>query len=202
MSSIPLSASAQEEWTLPSSGKTSMLCLIAAESVVFTIFVVAYLYDIGKSLSGPTPAEILKVPILDTVCLLSSSFTIHWATRALRQNRIKAFLLLWAVTLALGLKFVEGTATNWHWMIHDRHFTISTSLFGTSFYSLVGLHISHVVIGLTGLSLIFALALAGKIKQKHFESIDIFSYYWHFVDAVWVVVFTVVYVIGLHGIQV
>jgi cytochrome c oxidase subunit III len=201
MSSIPTTASAQQEWTLPSSGKVSMLCLIAAESVIFVIFVVAYLYDIGKSASGPTPAEILKVPIADTICLLSSSLTIHWATRALRQDRIKSFLLLWGVTLALGLKFVEGTATNWYWMIYHQHFTISTSLFGTSFYSLVGLHISHVIIGLTGMSLIFVLTLAGKIEQKHFESVDIFSYYWHFVDAVWVVVFTVVYVIGLHGIQ-
>ena len=203
MSSIPVTATRTEEaWELPSSGKVSMLCLIAAESVIFTIFVVAYLYYMGKPTSGPTPAEILKVPIVDTICLLSSSFTMHWATRALRQDRIKAFLLGWGITLALGLKFVEGTATNWYWMIHDKHFTISTSLFGTTFYSLVGLHVSHVIIGLTGLSLIFVLGLAGKIKQKHFESVDIFSYYWHFVDAVWVVVFTVVYVISLHGIQV
>ncbi len=179
-----------------------MLCLIAAESVIFLIFVIAYLDYVGKSIGGPTPAEILKVPMIDTVCLLSSSLTMHWATRALRQNRIKTFLLGWGITLALGLKFLEGTATDWYSMIYDKHFTISTSLFGTTFYSLVGLHLSHVIIGLTGLSLIFVLALAGKIKQKHSESVDIFSYYWHFVDAVWVIVFTVVYVIGLHGIKV
>lgn len=202
MSSIPATSSAEEAWVLPSGGKVSMLCLIAAESVIFVIFVVAYLYYIGKSIGGPTPAEILKVPILDTICLLSSSLTMHWAVHALRQDRNKSFLLLWGITLALGFKFVEGTATGWYWMIHDKQFTISTSLFGTTFYSLVGLHLSHVIVGLTGLSLIFVLALAGKVKQQHVESVDIFSYYWHFVDAVWVVVFTVVYVIGLHGIKI
>lgn len=202
MNTIRVSAAVppQEEWALPSGGKVSMLCLIAAESVVFVIFVIAYLYYIGKSVSGPTPGEILQVPVIDTACLLASSVTMHWAIRALRRGRLKAFLLGWGVTLALGVKFVEGTARNWYWMIHDKGFTISTNLFGTTFYSLVGLHLSHVIIGLTGLAIVFILALAGKIQEKHFETVDIFSYYWHFVDAVWVVVFTVVYVIGLHGL--
>lgn len=197
MSAVPSSlARTEEPWSLPSRGKVGMLSLIAAESAIFTIFIVAYIYYIGKSPSGPTPLEILKVPILDTVCLLSSSLTIHWAIKALRRGKSKAFLLWWGVTLALGLKFIEGTAADWYQMIAHDGFTISTNLFGTTFYSLVGLHASHVIVGLIGLSLVFVLALAGKVKQEHTYRCEVFSYYWHFVDAVWVVVFTVVYILG------
>ena len=197
MSAIPSTlANTAETWSLPSRGKVGMLSLIAAESAIFTIFLVAYIYYIGRSPSGPTPAQILHVPILDTVCLLSSSLTIHWATNALRRGKMKAFLLWWGATLALGLKFIEGTATDWYRMIYRHGFTISTNLFGTTYYSLVGLHASHVIVGLLGLLLVFLLALAGQVKPEHAERCEVFSYYWHFVDAVWVVVFTVVYVIG------
>ncbi|HVB98231.1 MAG TPA: cytochrome c oxidase subunit 3 [Candidatus Dormibacteraeota bacterium] len=197
MSAIPAALMPREEdWKLPSRGKTGMLCLIAAESAIFTIFVVAYIYYIGKSLSGPTPAQILHVPIFDTVCLLSSSLTIHWATGALRRGKSKAFLLWWGATLALGLKFIAGTAADWYRMIYHEGFTVKTNLFGTTYYSLVGLHASHVIVGLLGLLLVFVFALAGKVKPEHAERCEVFSYYWHFVDFVWVVVFTVVYLIG------
>lgn len=197
MSAIPAMLPAQETaWGLPSKGKTGMLCLIAAESAIFTIFVVAYIFYLGKSLNGPTPAEILRVPILNTICLLSSSLTIHAAIRALRKGNSKAFLLWWGLTLALGLKFIEGTAAEWFHLIYRHGFTIKTSLFGTTYYSLVGLHASHVIVGLLGLSLVFLLALAGKVKQQHGEKCEVLSLYWHFVDSVWVVVFTVVYLVG------
>jgi cytochrome c oxidase subunit III len=197
MSTIPAVLQPGEQaWQLPSRGKTGMLSLIAAESAIFTIFVVAYIFYLGKSLSGPTPVQILRIPILDTICLLSSSLTIHWAVSALRGGKAGMFLLWWGVTLALGVKFIEGTAVDWYQMIYHEGFSISTNLFGTTYYSLVGLHASHVIVGLLGLSLIFLLALAGKVKQEHAERCEVFSYYWHFVDAVWVVVFTVVYIIG------
>jgi len=196
MSSIPALSPPEQTWSLPSRGKTGMFSLIVAESAIFTIFVVAYIFYLGKSLSGPTPAQILHIPILDTICLLSSSLTIHAAVGALRRGKMRAFLLWWGLTLALGLKFIEGTATDWYHMIYREGFTIKTSLFGTSYYSLVGLHASHVIVGLTGLSLVFLLALAGRVKQEHAERCEVFSLYWHFVDAVWVVVFTVVYLVG------
>jgi cytochrome c oxidase subunit III len=197
MSAIPVTLPGQEEtWALPSKGKTGMLCLIAAESAIFTIFVVAYIFYIGKSLSGPSPAEILSMPILNTICLLSSSLTIHAAVRALRQGKSDAFLLWWGVTLALGMKFIEGTTAEWHKLIYHDGFTIKTNLFGTTYYSLVGLHAFHVIVGLLALSVVFLLALAGKVKQQHAERCEVLSLYWHFVDSVWVVVFTVVYLIG------
>lgn len=186
----------EQEWALPSRGKTGMLSLIVAESAVFTIFVVAYVFYIGKSRTGPTPGAILHVPILDTICLLSSSLTIHLAVGALRRGRSRAFLGWWGITLALGLKFIEGTAADWYRMIVHGGFTIKTNLFGTSYYSLVGLHATHVLVGVLGLLLVFVMTLARKVKPEHAERCEVFSLYWHFVDAVWVVVFTVVYLVG------
>ena len=173
-----------------------MYGLIAAEAAIFTIFVVAYLFYIGKSLTGPLPSEVLHAPILLTICLVSSSLTIHFAVTALRRVRVSAFMLWWAFTIALGAVFLGGTAREWHHLIYDEGLTIRTNLFGTSYYSLVGLHAFHVTVGLLGLSTVLILGLGGHVRQEHTERLDVLSLYWHFVDAVWVVVFTVVYVIG------
>jgi cytochrome c oxidase subunit 3/cytochrome o ubiquinol oxidase subunit 3 len=174
-----------------------MLCLIAAESYIFSIFVVAYLFYIGKSVSGPTPAQVLERPIFISVCLLSSSATIHWAVNALVRGSMRRFGLWWLVTIVLGAIFLAGTAREWHRLIYAHGLTISTNLFGTTYYSLVGLHATHVTIGLIALSLVMAFTLFGKLTQEHAERTEVLSLYWHFVDAVWVVVFTVVYIVGL-----
>lgn len=197
MNAIPMTPSQPElKWELPSRGRVGMFSLIAAESAIFTIFVVAYLFYNGKSLTGPMPNEVLRVPVLYTICLLSSSLTIHLAARALRHGSIAAFNTLWFVTLALGATFLYGTAKEWHHLIYDEDLTISTNLFGTTYYSLVGLHAFHVTAGLIGLFAVLMFTLSGRVKQEHAERVDVLSLYWHFVDAVWVVVFTVVYVIG------
>jgi cytochrome c oxidase subunit III len=177
-------AVAEPEMTLtrPDRGRVAMFGLIAAEAAIFTIFVVAYLFYVGKSLTGPAPKDVLNVPIFYTICLLSSSLTIHLAARALSQGNIRVFGSLWFTTIALGATFLYGTATEWHRLIYHDGLTISTNLFGTTYYSLVGLHGFHVVVGLVALSLVIR--------------VDVLSLYWHFVDAVWVVVFTVVYVLG------
>jgi cytochrome c oxidase subunit III len=197
MSAIPVVVlSPPTSWELPSRGRVGIYSLVAAESTIFSIFVVAYLFYIGKSLTGPTPRQILELPIFDTVCLLSSSLTIHFAVAALRKANIAVFTLLWGITAALGAIFMVGTGMDWDRMIYKLGFTIRTNLLGTTYYSLVGLHASHVTVGLIGLVLVFVLALAGKVRQEHAEKCEVFSIYWHFVDAVWVVVFTVVYVVG------
>src|SRR5215468_9467022 len=85
-----------EGWTLPYRGTVGMASLIIAESSIFTIFVVAYLYYVGKSLTGPTPRDVLEIPIFYTICLLSSSLTIHFAGKFLGRDRGGAFLGLWA----------------------------------------------------------------------------------------------------------
>ena len=185
-----------EAWALPSRGTVGMVCLIVAESAIFTIFVVAYLFYIGKSLSGPMPHEVLEVPVFFTICLLSSSLTMHYASRSLEHDKRRLFLGLWMLTIVLGGAFMFGTAREWYRLIYERGLTISSNLFGTTYYSLVGLHAFHVTVGLIMLSLVAAFDAAGRVHRHHTSRVNVLGLYWHFVDAVWVVVFTVVYVIG------
>ena len=184
---LPLS----QEWR----GPVGIWCLIAAESAMFSIFVVAYLYYAGKSLSGPTP-DILRAPIFGSICLFSSSITIAIAERAIERGELRRFRLWWFLTIALGAVFITGTAREWARLIYREGLTISTNLFGTTFYSLVGLHAFHVIVGLTGLSIILTLTLLGYVRREHAKRIGVFAMYWHFVDAIWAVVLPVVYVIG------
>ena len=197
MTSVVIPQTAKKpEWVLPSRGTVGMISLIAAEIAVFTIFVVAYIFYLGKSVSGPTPADVLELPIFSTICLLSSSLTIHLAVRALRQAKMGAFGLWWFVTMTLGAIFLLSTGREWHHLIYDKGLTVSTNLFGTTYYSLVGLHAFHVTVGLLMIALAMVFTLFRKVKPEHSERAEVFSLYWHFVDVVWVVVFTVVYVIG------
>jgi cytochrome c oxidase subunit 3/cytochrome o ubiquinol oxidase subunit 3 len=173
-----------------------MISLIAAESAIFTIFVVAYIFYIGRSASRPMPKDVLELPIIATICLLSSSLTIHLAVRALRKVEVSAFGFWWLLTMTLGTIFLVGTGREWRRFIFEDGLTITTNLFGTTYYSLVGLHAFHVTVGLVAIALVMIFTLLGKVKPEHSERLEVFSMYWHFVDAVWVVVFTVVYVIG------
>jgi cytochrome c oxidase subunit 3/cytochrome o ubiquinol oxidase subunit 3 len=173
-----------------------MVSLIAAEAAIFIIFVVAYLFYAGRSLTGPMPKDVLRTPVVYTVCLLSSSLTIHLAIKAVRRGNTRTFRNWWFWTVALGVAFLYGTAREWYRLIFDEGLTIRTNLFGTTFYSLVGLHGFHVIVGLILLSTALAFTLLGHVGQEHAYRLDVLSLYWHFVDAVWVVVFTVVYIIA------
>ncbi|SRR5258706_5523512 len=192
---LPL-ASERTAWKLPSSRKVAVVCLILTETCLFSIFVVAYLFYLGKSLTGPTPREVLELPVLSTICLLSSSVTIKLAESAFKKDWERLFRILWALTVGLAAIFLAMTALEWRRLIYEKGLTISTNLFGTTFYSLVGLHASHVIVGLCLLLVVFIFSLTGDLTKMHSERIQMISWYWHFVDAVWVVVFTVVYVIG------
>jgi len=170
--------------------------MILTESALFSIFVVAYLYYIGKSLTGPYPRDVLDLPVLATIALLSSSISITLAVRELRAGRMGAFNLWWFVTIALGGFFLGATAVEWDALIYRHNLTIWTNLFGTTYYTLVGFHAGHVTVGLLLLTLVLLLSLFGALRVAHAERVEVLSWYWHFVDAVWVVVFTAVYVIG------
>ena len=183
-------------WNLPARGPVGMYCLIAAEAAIFTIFVVAYIFYIGKSLAGPQPKDVLRVPIFFTICLLSSSLTMHVAVRSLKGGRVRTFSLWWLLTIALGTIFLAGTFREWRHLIYDEGLTIQTNLFGTTYYSLVGLHAFHVTVGLLALATMAIFTLLGHVREEHAERAEVLSMYWHFVDVVWVVVFIVVYIVG------
>jgi cytochrome c oxidase subunit 3/cytochrome o ubiquinol oxidase subunit 3 len=187
---------AEAVWGLPSRGKVAMACLIVAEAAIFTIFVVAYLFYLGKSITGPTPAEVLETPIFYSICLLSSSLSIHFAAKSLERSHTRVFLGLWLLTMALGSLFLYGTAEEWHRLIYEHGLTISTNLFGTTYYSLVGLHAFHVTVGLIMMLVVAIFGSIGRVGKSQSSRVGVLSMYWHFVDAVWIVVFTVVYVLG------
>src|ERR1700724_1291183 len=178
-------------WVLPYRGKVGMACLIAAESAIFTIFVVAYLFYAGKSLAGPTPREVLEPPIFYTICLLLSSLSIHVASKFLKRGKRNAFLGLWFLTITLGGLFLFGTGEEWHRLIYERGLTISTNLFGTTYYSLVGLHGFHVTAGLIMLTIVAVFGLTGRVGPEQSARGEVVSLYWGFADVVWVVGFTV-----------
>jgi cytochrome c oxidase subunit 3/cytochrome o ubiquinol oxidase subunit 3 len=197
MSTIPLYREEPEvAWTLPYKGRVGMYTLIFAETALFSIFVVAYVYYIGRSTFGPMPKQVLELPVLNTIFLLSSSLTIWLAERALAKQAMKVFSAWWGLTILLGAIFLFGTAREWKKLITVDHLTISTNVFGTTFYSLVGLHATHVIVGLVMLLVVFVFSVTGHLHHEHEEKVEALSLYWHFVDAVWVVVFTVVYIVG------
>jgi len=184
----------EQEWRLPTRGTVGMISLIIGESALFSIFVLAYVFYIGKSVSGPQPSQVLELPIFMTICLWSSSLTIWLAERAIEHGKMKIFTLFWGLTILLGGIFLGGTALEWHKLIFHDGLTISTNLFGTTFYSLVGLHATHVIIGLIMLIAVFIFSLTGHLRPKHAYNIKTLALYWHFVDGVWIVVFTLAYI--------
>jgi cytochrome c oxidase subunit 3/cytochrome o ubiquinol oxidase subunit 3 len=184
------------EWKLQSSRKVAIICLILTETGLFSIFVAGYIFYLGKSLTGPTPRDVLELPILSTICLLSSSVTIVLAEKAFNRDRVGLFKLFWLATIVLAGLFLTMTVAEWRTLIYQKGLTISTNLFGTTFYSLVGLHASHVIVGMCLLLLVLIFSLRGFVTIMHRERLKMISWYWHFVDAVWIVVFTIVYVIG------
>jgi cytochrome c oxidase subunit III len=184
------------QWVLPDRGRVGVVCLIATEAALFTIFVLAYLFYIGASVTGPYPKDVLELPVWPTICLLSSSVTVILAERALHHRSFSAFAAWVLLTAGLGAEFLRQTALEWRRLILVDHLTISTNLFGTTFYSLVGLHASHVVVGLGLFMLVIAMNLRGAAMLDHARRFQFLSWYWHFVDVVWIVVFSVVYVVG------
>lgn len=183
-----------------SSNRWGVIAFLGSEVAFFSTLIVAYVVFFGRDsqpggLGGPTPKETLSVwlAVGTTCCLLLSSVSIHFADHALRRGDSAGFKLLWTATIVLGAAFLAGTAHEWHRLItHDR-LTISRNLFGTTFYTLVGFHALHVTIGVVVMCIVLSMALRKQLIGKNREGVELVSWYWHFVDAVWIVVFSIVY---------
>jgi len=174
-----------------------MLSFLVSEVAIFGTLIVTFVFYLGRDVGGPTPAELsLSLVVLTTACLLASSGTVHLAERTLEGGNRGGFILWWLATIVLGLVFLGGTAFEWHDLIERQQLTISRNLFGTTYYTLVGLHALHVTGGVTIMLIVLGLALARQVTSANRQSVQLVSWYWHFVDGVWVVVFTVVYLVG------
>jgi cytochrome c oxidase subunit 3/cytochrome o ubiquinol oxidase subunit 3 len=192
---LPIPPAIAPEQTL-SAQQWGMVAFLVSEVAFFSTLIATYVTFMGKDVVGPTPAEALSLPlvIVTTICLLSSSVSIHFAERALHRGEQRTFCLLWAATIALGIAFLVGTAYEWHELITKHDLTISRNLFGTTYYTLVGFHSLHVTAGVVTMLIVLGLALRRHVSQQNPTGVQLVAWYWHFVDAVWIVVFLVVYV--------
>jgi cytochrome c oxidase subunit III len=179
--------------------KVGMLAFLLSEVAFFGTLIMAYVYFLRQTSQGdPSPSQVFRWPVVlaASACLFSSSATIHLAEKALRGNSPQKFLTLWGVTIVLGVLFLLGTALEWSDLIGTWGLTISRNLFGTTYFTLVGFHALHVTIGVIVMSIVFGLAWRRQITAQNITGVEVVSWYWHFVDGVWVVVFTLVYVVG------
>jgi cytochrome c oxidase subunit 3 len=194
---FPIPPPIRPERTL-SPGQWGMLSFLVSEVALFGTLIVTYIFYLGRDTVGPTPAVALKLSLVvcTTACLLASSATVHMAERTLGRGNQGGFLLWWLATIVLGAVFLVGTAFEWHDLIYRYHLTISRNLFGTTYYTLVGLHALHVTGGVTIMLIVLGLALGRQVTSANRAAVGLVSWYWHFVDGVWIVVFTVVYLVG------
>ncbi|MFN4261359.1 MAG: heme-copper oxidase subunit III [Gemmataceae bacterium] len=179
--------------------KVGMASFLISEVAFFSTLVVAYVFYLDQiRKSDPSPADVFYMPlvILSSICLFSSSATIHLAGGALHRGDRHKFLIWWGGTIILGALFLVGTALEWRDLLGTYDLTISRNMFGTCYFTLVGFHAAHVTMGVMMLSAIFGIAWSGRAGDKFPRGAELITWYWHFVDGVWVVVFTVVYLVG------
>jgi cytochrome c oxidase subunit III len=183
-------------------GKIGILLMIASEIAFFGTLITAYLFYIGRDINGPYPQDVLEVSVapfkvlFNSIFLLISSVWIVFAIKAMRKGNMRAFIFWWALTVLCGAEFLVGTGMEWYGLIVNDGIWMGTNLFGSCFYTLVGFHAFHVTMGLLVLTLILVLALIGKVHPRNIDKVDLVSWYWHFVDGIWIAVFFVVYIFG------
>jgi len=173
--------------------RLAILLFIASEAVFFACLIAAYVRYASASPLGPNAHSVLD-PMKTgfyTACLLSSSITIYFAERAqrLRQAGVSRWL---AATMFLGAVFLYGEMQEYRKLLHE-NVTVSRNLFGSTYYTLTGFHALHVTAGLVLLGTMLVISMKGRMQEPQRSALTCISYYWHFVDAVWVAVFSVVY---------
>ena len=174
--------------------KLAMVLFVISESIFFLLLICAYVFYHRTGGQGPSAASSLDVlkSGLFSAALLSSSVTVWLAETSFEKQRRRlggAWLL---ATILLGAVFLGGQGSEYAHLLRE-HVTISRNLFGTTFFTLTGFHGFHVLIGLVLLTILLGLATAGKAYEPTAPAVAAISIYWHFVDGVWVAVFSVVY---------
>jgi heme/copper-type cytochrome/quinol oxidase subunit 3 len=178
--------------------KLGMWTFIGSECLLFGTLISTYLVYEGRSVAGPTTHEILDIPVtsLSTFDLLMSSLAMVLALAAVaRGDRVWSRVWL-ATTALLGAIFLGFQAYEFTTFVHEG-LTLGVSLFGSTFFVLTGFHGGHVLIGVIWLSTLLVRSFQGKLGPDKAMNVEIVGLYWHFVDVVWIVIFTVVYLIQL-----
>lgn len=176
-----------------------MMLFIASEVMFFAALFGAYFN--AKATVRPFPPEGTDfidpwgLPIFVTLLLISSSFTMQWATSRIRKGDRTGMNRGIAVTLLLGITFLVLQLWDYYVLATHDAFYIDSGVYGTLFYTLTGFHGAHVLGGVIGLAVILARGTAGQFSQRHHVAVEAVHYYWHFVDIVWIALFLTIYVL-------
>jgi heme/copper-type cytochrome/quinol oxidase subunit 3 len=183
------------ETTSPEKNKTAVTAFIISESGFFGVLILAYLFYNATPQPGPGAhnLNLLKTGIF-SLCLFASSFTIWRSEASLRKGRHRATACWLAATILLGGIFIIGQGLEYRGLFQSG-VMISSNQFATTFFTLTGFHGLHVCVGLIALLVVLGLALAGDFKKGHSSALKAVGLYWHFVDAVWILVFSAVYLL-------
>jgi heme/copper-type cytochrome/quinol oxidase subunit 3 len=176
------------------SRKLGMWLLIASECLLFGTLIATYMIYRHHSTEGPNPADVLDIPVttISTFVLLMSSFSIVLALHGIQQGDMKTFRRWILVTAIGGLIFLGFQTFEFTNFVHEG-LGLSTNVFGSSFFMLTGTHGTHVAVGVIWLLSLFFASLRGKLTEDGALKVDTMALYWHFVDVIWIVIFTVVY---------
>jgi len=171
-------------------GQWGMALLIATEAALFGCLLFSYFYLGARArVWPPHGAPDLRLASLNTVILLSSSATLHWAERGIRRGRVARLRLGLALTMALGLGFLSLQAVEYS----RQPFGPGTDAYGSAFFTITGMHGTHVFVGLLTLGVISLMAWLGKFGARHHAYVSNAALYWHFVDVVWLAVYASLY---------
>ncbi len=173
--------------------KTAIWLFLVSEVIFFTVLIIAYMMARWKN---PDPHEILNVPLtaMNTFILLTSSFTVVMALSAIQNNRRTAFLRWLLISILAGGSFVAIQAFEYT-NLYREGLTLSSNLFGSAFFSLTGFHGAHVIIGVIWLLRTFLKGFNGGFSAKDNWGVELLGLYWHFVDIIWILLFTIIYLI-------
>ena len=169
---------------------------ITSECLFFGSLITTYLVYKGRSLSGPYPHEILNIPVTSTstFVLLTSSLAMVLALAGIQAGNLGRFRLWIFTTALLGLTFLGFQAYEFTSFVHEG-LTLQKNLFGATFFILTGFHGTHVAVGVLWLLSLFFWSFSGGLTAENAINVEVAGLYWHFVDVVWIVIFTLVYLI-------
>lgn len=176
--------------------KLAMWVFLSSECLFFGAFIATYLLYRGRSVKGPTPSDVYNIPFtsVTSFILLMSSLTMVLALAAIQRGDHRRFRVWTMATALFGLTFIAGQIYEFT-EFYREGLSLSTNVFGSSFYVLTGIHGAHVTVGIIWLLSLWGLSTQGKLGVQHSERVEVAGLYWHFVDVVWIVIFTVVYLI-------
>ncbi|MCU1463321.1 MAG: Cytochrome c oxidase polypeptide [Acidimicrobiales bacterium] len=179
-----------------SNEKIAMWAFLASDCLLFGALISTYILYRGRSVVGPYPHGVYDIPYtsVSSFVLLMSSLTMVLALSAIQRNDQRR-LRIWLLTTALlGTVFIGGQVYEFTSFVR-MGLKIHTNLFGSSFFVLTGFHGTHVFIGVLMLMSLFSLSLKGKLPQEKAQTVELVGLYWHFVDVIWILIFTLVYLI-------